>query len=138
MLVEKASDIGVRKELEGEHEGEIKIEFIDYLFWLLFQSLLLVFHIALLAAFSSHSCDRGVVFFIWSLLQCFCVPVAELDDGGYDRDDYEEIDDKDSDEHGFMREKVDLSVEDDGEVLRVIGNYHLQVPVENSLWISKR
>lgn len=32
-----------------------------------------------------------------------------------------------------MREKVDLSVEDDGEVLRVIGNYHLQVPVENSL-----
>lgn len=29
MLVEKASDIGVRKELEGEHGSEIKIEFID-------------------------------------------------------------------------------------------------------------
>jgi hypothetical protein len=32
MLVKKSSDIGVRKELEGEHEAEIKIELIDYLF----------------------------------------------------------------------------------------------------------
>jgi hypothetical protein len=93
----------------------------------------LVFYIALLPAFSSHSRDRGVLFFVGSLLQGFCIPVAELDDGGYYCDDYEEIDHKDNDEHGLMREKIDLSVEDDGEVLRVIRNYDLQVPVENSL-----